>query len=218
MQILVMLEDFHDPCPEGAELEAFLAHPKHHLARLIRDLFADEAAATTMEVPRILFPSISCCISLSGKLYLRCDMSSGDTVYCRHFRIDSWAKLQMTVGGCCVRSQRESANKGRLAVQNPIQAIVQHSEHNVLYAQDPLMQGFHSRHISHMLDIVCENQGQTGFTVAEVGAGTGGFTRQVIPLADLPFPLWLHGESPVQALSCTLAQSCGEACQNRVAV
>ena len=64
-------------------------------------------------------------------------------------------------------------------VQNPIQAIVQHSEHNVLYAQDPLMQGFHSRHISHMLDIVCENQGQTGFSAAEVGAGTGGFTRQV---------------------------------------
>ena len=56
---------------------------------------------------------------------------------------------------------------------------MQHAEHNVLYAQDPLMQGFHARHISHMLDIVCENQGQTGFSVAEIGAGTGGFTRQV---------------------------------------
>ncbi|CAK0786732.1 hypothetical protein CVIRNUC_009946 [Coccomyxa viridis] len=115
-KILVMLEDFHEAAPEGAELEEFLAQPKHHLARLIRDLFADEAAATTME--------------------------------------------------------------------NPIQAIVQHSEHNVLYAQDPLMQGFHARHISHMLDIVCENQGQTGFSVAEVGAGTGGFTRQVIAELD----------------------------------
>ena len=73
-------------------------------------------------------------------------------------------------------------------MQNPIQAIVQHAEHNVLYAQDPLMQGFHSRHISHMLDIVCENQGQTGFTAAEVGAGTGGFTRQVgLRLAQLFF-------------------------------
>ena len=73
-------------------------------------------------------------------------------------------------------------------VQNPIQAIVQHSEHNVLYAQDPLMQGFHSRHISHMLDIVCENQGQTGFSAAEIGAGTGGFTRQVRPrFAQLVF-------------------------------
>ena len=69
-------------------------------------------------------------------------------------------------------------------LQNPIQAIVQHSEHNVLYAQDPLMQGFHSKHISHMLDVVCENQGQSGFTVAEVGAGTGGFTRQVIAELD----------------------------------
>jgi fatty acid synthase len=69
-------------------------------------------------------------------------------------------------------------------MQNPIQAIVQHSEHGVLYAQDPLMQGFHARQISHMLDIVCENQGQTGFTVAEIGAGTGGFTRQVIAELD----------------------------------
>ena len=50
VQILVMLEDFHEAAPEGAELEEFLAQPKHHLARLIRDLFADEAAATTMEV------------------------------------------------------------------------------------------------------------------------------------------------------------------------
>ena len=77
----------------------------------------------------------------------------------------------------CVVMQRSTC--GGVCVQNPIQAIVQHSEHNVLYAQDPLMQGFHARHISHMLDIFCENQGQTGFTVAEVGAGTGGFTRQV---------------------------------------
>ena len=45
-----MLEDFHEPAPEGPELEEFLAQPKHHLARLLRDLFADEAAATTMEV------------------------------------------------------------------------------------------------------------------------------------------------------------------------
>ena len=65
MQILVMLEDFHDPCPEGAELEAILAHPKHHLARLIRDLFADEAAATTMEVPPFPFQRIPSCISPS---------------------------------------------------------------------------------------------------------------------------------------------------------
>ena len=50
VQIMVMLEDFHDPAPEGAELEEFLTHPKHHLARLIRDLFDDEAAPTTMEV------------------------------------------------------------------------------------------------------------------------------------------------------------------------
>lgn len=45
-----MLEDFKEPAPEGAELDVFLSAPKHHLARLIRDLFAEEASATTMEV------------------------------------------------------------------------------------------------------------------------------------------------------------------------
>lgn len=49
-QVLVLLEDFNEPAPEGAELEAFLASPKHHLARLVRDLFSEEAAATTLEV------------------------------------------------------------------------------------------------------------------------------------------------------------------------
>ena len=58
-QILVMLEDFHEPAPEGAELEAFLAQPKHHLARLIRDLFADEAAATTMEGGPVTCPHVT---------------------------------------------------------------------------------------------------------------------------------------------------------------
>ena len=87
-----------------------------------------------------------------------------------------------------------------LVLQNPIQAIVQHSEHGVLYAADPLMQGFHGRHISHLLDIVCENQGQTGFSVAEVGAGTGGFTRQVhtpiLTLSACP----PNGYEPMQVL------------------
>jgi hypothetical protein len=49
-QVLVMLEDFKEPAPVGAELEAFLSAPKHHLARLIRDLFSEEASATSMEV------------------------------------------------------------------------------------------------------------------------------------------------------------------------
>ncbi|EIE22203.1 ketoacyl-synt-domain-containing protein [Coccomyxa subellipsoidea C-169] len=119
-KVLALLEDFKEPAPDGAQLEAFLSAPSHHLARLIRDLFSEEASAATM--------------------------------------------------------------------QSPIQAIMQHGEHSQLYAQDPLMQGFHARHINHMLDIVCENQGQAGFSVAEIGAGTGGFTRQVFAeLNQSPF-------------------------------
>ncbi len=150
-----MLEDFKEPAPEGAELEAFLSGPKHHLARLIRDLFAEEASATTMEVSSQFQQS---CVILTVVL-------AGTS--------------RALVHHCSIQVRVQSTDKLCGGVQNPIQAIVQHAEHNVLYAQDPLMQGFHARHISHMLDIVCENQGQTGFTVAEIGAGTGGFTRQV---------------------------------------
>ena len=48
----MMREYEGDAAPEGAELEAFLSAPKHHLARLIRDLFSEEAAGTTMQVGR----------------------------------------------------------------------------------------------------------------------------------------------------------------------
>ena len=64
------------------------------------------------------------------------------------------------------------------APQNPIQAIVTHPEHGVLYSDDPFVSGFGRRHLKRLLDIACENMGQAGFAVAEVGAGTGGLTRQ----------------------------------------
>jgi fatty acid synthase len=64
-------------------------------------------------------------------------------------------------------------------LQNPIEAITQHEEHHLLYARDPLARGFDKKHLSIFIQIVCENQKQEGFRVAEVGAGTGGLTRQV---------------------------------------
>lgn len=63
--------------------------------------------------------------------------------------------------------------------QNPIEAITQHEEHHSLYARDPLARGFDPKHLSHFIEIVAENQKQEGFKVAEIGAGTGGLTRQV---------------------------------------
>lgn len=83
-----MLEDFKEPAPEGAELEAFLAAPKHHLARLIRDLFSEEASATSMEVgmtpwhPLALFPSVSLFYT-SNRLYPRLSVLSSPL--CRSF-------------------------------------------------------------------------------------------------------------------------------------
>lgn len=56
---------------------------------------------------------------------------------------------------------------------------MQHEEHHLLYAKDPLARGFHNNHLSHFINIVAENQIQAGFQVAEIGAGTGGLTRQV---------------------------------------
>lgn len=71
-------------------------------------------------------------------------------------------------------------------VQNPIEAITQHEEHQHVYARDPLARGFDHKHLSHFIEIVAENQSQQGFKVVEVGAGTGGLTRQV---GVTPMPL-----------------------------
>ena len=54
-----------------------------------------------------------------------------------------------------------------------------HPEHGQLYAGDPFVSGFGGRHLARLVDIACENQRQAGFSVAEVGAGTGGLTKQV---------------------------------------
>jgi hypothetical protein len=64
-------------------------------------------------------------------------------------------------------------------LQNPIAAIVTHPEHGVLYSHDLVLSGFGARALAWCLETVCENQAQVGFSVAEIGAGTGGLTRQV---------------------------------------
>ena len=58
----------------------------------------------------------------------------------------------------------------------------------MLYSQDLGARGFGPRHLARYLEIVIENQDQAGFTVAEIGAGTGGLTRQV-RAADAPLPI-----------------------------
>ncbi len=53
-----------------------------------------------------------------------------------------------------------------------------HPEHAQLYAADAFASGFGRRHLARLIDIACENQPQAGYSVAEVGAGTGGLTKQ----------------------------------------
>jgi hypothetical protein len=67
----------------------------------------------------------------------------------------------------------------KLPPQDPNMAIVQHPEHKDLYATDPIARGFEGEVLTVMLDTVGENLSTDGFRCAEVGAGTGGFTRQV---------------------------------------
>lgn len=63
-------------------------------------------------------------------------------------------------------------------LQDPNIAIVQHPEHKDLYAADPYSRGFDEEVLIVMLDVVKENVASDGFRCAEIGAGTGGFTRQ----------------------------------------
>lgn len=47
------------------------------------------------------------------------------------------------------------------------------------YLEDPVLSGFGSKELKIMLDIAMENQRPEGFVACEIGAGSGGFTKQV---------------------------------------
>ncbi len=82
-------------------------------------------------------------------------------------------------------------------------AIVQHPEHKDLYAIDTCAKGFDKEVLILMLGIVGENVSTDGFRCAEVGAGTGGFTRQVSHHSSQGFrahmSLLLTGHHPYRA-------------------
>jgi hypothetical protein len=67
---------------------------------------------------------------------------------------------------------------------------VTHHAHGTLYSDDLYASGFNKRYFAQLLEIVMENQSQFGFKAAEIGAGTGGLTRQV-RLCHLHFCRWL---------------------------
>ena len=51
MQIRRLCLSLTEESPEGAELEAFLAHPNHVLARVSRDISADDVRVNNLEKP-----------------------------------------------------------------------------------------------------------------------------------------------------------------------
>ena len=73
--------------------------------------------------------------------------------------------LSAQLGGCGV-------------AQNPLQAIMAHPDYGTLYFDDPACATLGLDPLNRMLDIVCENTSLAGLHAAEIGAGTGGLTRQ----------------------------------------
>ena len=47
------------------------------------------------------------------------------------------------------------------------------------FHKDRMLAGFGGRQLKILLDIILENQRVEGFTACELGAGAGGFTKQV---------------------------------------
>ena len=63
--------------------------------------------------------------------------------------------------------------------QDPARAMREHSDFAQLFSADAYAAGFGEGAVSHLIDVATENQKQAGIFVAEVGAGSGSFTRQV---------------------------------------
>ena len=47
------------------------------------------------------------------------------------------------------------------------------------FSKDPLISGFGKSELKIMLDMAMDNQRPEGFVAGELGAGSGGFTKQV---------------------------------------
>ena len=67
MQIRRLCETLTDPAPSSAEMEAFLAHPNHVLARLSRDISQKDVIVASfekpMQVPLLSVPPSPACIA-----------------------------------------------------------------------------------------------------------------------------------------------------------
>ncbi|KAK9826437.1 hypothetical protein WJX81_005723 [Elliptochloris bilobata] len=88
---------------------------------------------------------------------------------------------------CLARLARDlfaTPSSSAAALEAATTAIVQHAEHGELYVKDPFCAVFPGGPLHALLDIVAENQAPGGFCALEVGAGTGGFTRQVLDRLD----------------------------------
>ncbi|KAK9904717.1 hypothetical protein WJX75_001194 [Coccomyxa subellipsoidea] len=66
---------------------------------------------------------------------------------------------------------------------HPMQAIVAHSEHDMVYVKDPACRSFSYDTLKLFTEIILENM-PTGFRVLEAGAGTGGLTKDALPLFE----------------------------------
>ena len=67
MQIRRLCESLPEEAPEGAELEALLAHPNHVLARLSRDIAKRDVIVANFEKP------MQVCVPAYRAIQARCD-------------------------------------------------------------------------------------------------------------------------------------------------
>ena len=150
--------------------EEFFSTPSHRMARIARDMLADDAVATTMEV-RDALHSAPRTLNLEAASAQCCKRPPSIT--CKH------ASSQALHAWPCVRANFPEGAAVSACVQNPLQAVMTHTDYGMLYFDDPASSSLGQKPLSRLVDIICENQGLAGIHVAEIGAGTGGLTRQV---------------------------------------
>ncbi|CAL8464659.1 g4194 [Coccomyxa elongata] len=68
-------------------------------------------------------------------------------------------------------------------LDHPMQAIVAHEEHDTVYVKDPACRSFSYDTLKLFVEIILENM-PAGFRVLEAGAGTGGLTKDALPLFE----------------------------------
>ena len=178
MQIRRLCESLTDDAPKSEEMEAFLAHPNHVLARLSRDISQKDVIVASfekpMQVPLLSVPPSPAYIAAHSVCSALLDTVTerGNTpAMCRSLQILKAAaaghagtyrlcKLGSAHSGNDAISVGEVASAWpghHMIVWGLVQAIVSHSEHDTVYVKDLACRSFSYATLRLMCDIILEN-------------------------------------------------------------